>query len=922
MALLVNYEGTYLPPQKLWYLVDGVWKEVINVFESTAQQDIAILDQNRIKQDQVVNALGSRATELLAKVDGSDPTIPIETDPVKIEEILKEFEILNLQLEVAKTEQVVLTKYLFEQKAQMEYIKLVSEGEQALEKIVKNVINPVEWQVIRIAPQSTLDERLEIAIQHGLDTNDRIFNYGLVYYRLYKISGTDPNDDLEYLKEQFKRRLNKVAYDAGIEPTNYVLTVDSVQNVYVEVNAFVNSGAKRIEDYLASVKDQQKYILDKIEDAKVAMATLEEKAVTGDVIKVDGIIQTISSKPELVVPLGLNLLKYQNVETFQQLVSTTTLQDIATGIKQVEDYPGVIKLNKDAVALNEKLQSIQEFQTINGEIQNDLVTGKYVFDLNVFSIKKNTLMQTKNLFWSTPLGDSGITSGGVSFTQTYTSNGTYKFRTDELVSMRTNYINIISSMLANTKIGTLGVTLGDIPAVRIIQSVEANKIILDQNDIDVEKETTPLHIVSRVTSNVKNSDPLLVSFDTVDYGSHIVSVLETNPVDETNGIGQYLNCVKVNQNDQLHPAIPFVYKNNIHTAELPVTLDIEHPVINGLFYANTCEYPLNSLVSVQVEPYLYEFGIRQLNKDFGAATLTQPILNIATDNITPRNTFISVFKDCSNENTISLSSPAQMPLVDGGLVKYPIVSFLSCSIENEVTLRLPSLEATSESLRWFIVNVKHEPIPSQMESSIKLFNIREDNISGDKLNGYQQKTNYISTGTSGTGLIKIKLVNHLEQDNYNEYNTLLKEKTAFEQNFNISKQDHNYLSSQTGLIISETTDIECINTLIGPAPKISSITGVGSIDLFGEHTEYINAVIKTNPLISTKTSNQLFDTTINENSLYENINVLPNIAPLIITKTNGLIYSPSLANNGDYLDKDISMIPVLARHLNPGIILD
>ena len=164
MALLVNYEGTYLPPQKLWYLVDGVWKEVVNVFESTAQQDIAVLDQNRIKQDKVVNALGSRATELLAKIDGSDPTIPIETDPVKIEEILKEFEIVNLQLEVAKTEQVVLTKYLFEQKAQMEYIKLVSEGEQALEKIAKNVLNPVEWLVIRIAPQSTLDERLEVAI--------------------------------------------------------------------------------------------------------------------------------------------------------------------------------------------------------------------------------------------------------------------------------------------------------------------------------------------------------------------------------------------------------------------------------------------------------------------------------------------------------------------------------------------------------------------------------------------------------------------------------------------------------------------------------------------------------------------------------------------------------------------------------------
>ena len=926
MALLVNYEGTYLPPQKLWYLVDGVWKEVVNVFESTVQQDIAILDQNRIKQDQVVNALGSKATELLAKIDGSDPTIPIETDPAKIEDILKEFEILNLQLEVAKTEQVVLTKYLFEQKAQMEYIKLVSEGEQALEKIATLVTNPVEWQVIRIAPQSTLDERLEIAIQHGLDTNDRIFNYGLVYYRLFKVSGNDPNDDLEYLKEQFKRRLNKVAFDAGTEPTNYIFTVDSIQNVYIEVNAFVNSGAKRIEDYLASVKDQQKYILDKIEDAKVAMATLEEKVVAGDIVKVDGMIQTISSKPELVVPLGLNLLQYQNVTSFQQLVSTSTLQDIASGTKQVEDFPGVVKLNNDANSLNEKLQSIQDFQTLNGEIQNDLVTGNYVFDLNVFSIKKNTLSQTKNLFWSNPLGETGITSGRILFTQTYTSNGTYKFTTNELVSLHTNYVNIISTMLANTKIGTLGVTIGNIPAVRIIQSIEANTIILDKNDIDVEKETTSVNIISRVTSNVKNTGPLLASFKTIDYGNRIVSVSETNLVDETNGINQYLNCIKVNQNDQPHPAIPFVYKNNLYTVEFPIQLDIEHPVINSLFYATTYEYPLNSLTSVNVEPYLYEFGIRQLNKDFGVATLVPPTLNIGTDNIAPRETFISVFKECSYENTISLSSPTQMPLIDGGLIKYPIVSFLSCSAEKEVTLSLPSPEATTENLRWFIINAVHQPLSSQMESSVKLFNIREDNISIDKLNGYQQKTNYITTGTSGTGIIKIKLVDQFDHDNYNEYNSLLKEKISFEDNstkyFTLSKQDHNYLSSQTGLVIGETFDIEFINTLIGSAPKISSMTGVGSIDLFGEHTEYINAVTKTNPLISTKTSNQLFDTTNNENSLYENINVLPNVAPLITTITSESIYSPMSTNDGDYLDKDVSKIPALARHLNPGIILD
>ena len=215
MALLVNYEGTYLPPQKLWYLVDGVWKEVVNVFENNAQQEVAVL----------------------ARIDGINPAVPLETDPAQIESLLNEINTIELQLSITKTEQVVLTKKLFEAKAQMEYLKLVTEGEHALERIATQVINPAEWGVIRIAPQSTLDERLEVVIQHGLDTNDRIFNYGLVYYRLYKIGSADQNDDLNYLKDQFKRRLNKSAFELGIEPTNYVFTTDNIQNVYVECTA-------------------------------------------------------------------------------------------------------------------------------------------------------------------------------------------------------------------------------------------------------------------------------------------------------------------------------------------------------------------------------------------------------------------------------------------------------------------------------------------------------------------------------------------------------------------------------------------------------------------------------------------------------------------------------------------------------------
>lgn len=933
MALLVNHEGSYKEPQKLWYLINGIWKEVINVFESPVQQEIALLDTERISQDQTVLALSTRIKVLQASLDGTDPTIAILTDPVEITKTQKLLEALNLQLEISRLEQVAITKELFEQKAQLEYKKLVLNGEIAIQKIIKVVVDPNEWGVIRLDPQSTLDERLEIAIQHDLGTDERIFNYGAVYYRLYKLDQSKPEDNLANLSPNFKRRLSNAAFLAGTLATNYIMTTLTVQKAFEEVNQFVNSGAKRIEDYLFSLKEQNKFILDGIEKVKENMVLLNEIVLSGDLpeMVIDGKIINLATKPELQKPLGDILLRSQKAESVDHLVSMKNLTDIAEGTLNINDLPNpsiYTNLSSNLQSLNEKTESVSLFFTNNTQLSNDLATGVLQFsNLNVIGSRKQQLDYSKNLFWSSPLGESTLAKAGSQpvYIQGFTSSGTYKFKTNQMVELSTEYIAIIQTILANTKVGALGITIGKIPAVRIIQSIEANTIILDKNDIGVEKETTSVNIVSSVTSNTKNTGPLLASFKTVDYGNHIVSVSETNLVDETNGIDQYLNCVKVNQNIQPHPAIPFVYENNLYTVKFPIHLDVEHPIINSLFYATTYEYPLNSLTNVDVEPYLYEFGIRQLNKDFGVATLVPPTLNIGTDNTTPRETFISVFKECSYENTISLSLPTQMPLVDGGLIKYPIVSFLSCSTENEVTLSLPAPEINVDSIRWFVVNAVHQPLSSQMESSVKLFNISEDNISIDKLNGYAQKTNYVTTGTSGTGIIKIKLVDQLDHDNYNEYNSLLKEKILLEDNstkyFTLSKQDHNYLSSQTGLAIGETFDIEFINTLIGSAPKISSVTGVGSTDLSIEHIEYINAISTSNPLISTNTTNKLFDTTIKENSLYENINVLPNIIPLIATVVNSSIYLLNNDNQMDYINKDTLMIPLFAQHLNPGVIL-
>ena len=893
MALLVNYEGTYLPPQKLWYLVDGVWKEVVNVFESTAQQDIAVLDQNRIKQDKVVNALGSRATELLAKVDGSDLTIPIETDPIKIEEILKEFEIVNLQLEVAKTEQVVLTKYLFEQKAQMEYIKLVSEGEQALEKIAKNVLNPVEWQVIRIAPQSTLDERLEMAIQHGLDTNDRIFNYGLVYYRLFKVSGTDPNDDLDYLKEQFKRRLNKVAFDAGIEPTNYVLTVDSVQNVYVEVNAFVNAGAKRIEDYLASVKDQQKYILDKIEDAKVAMAALEEKVITGEIIKVDGKIQTLSSKPELVVPLGDALLKYQNVTSFPQLVSTNTLQDIAAGTKEAADYPGVIKLNSDAVSLNEKLQSIQEFQTVNGGIQNDLVTGKYVFNLNVLTSKKNTLTPAKTLFWSNPLGENGVSSGTITYTQTYTSSGTYKFKNDEMVKLSTTYAAIINALMANTGNVILGVTffLGEQP--RVI-SVRDGAIYAYGETSVVETKSNQVSVV-----NVKD---LATSASNLEFNTAF------------------------NANEQPHTSIVFVKENAIVTTESSVNLSVYHPVINGLFYANTEDSGLNASTAISTPVFEYSFNIHQLPaldaiSGFSFNTREIPLTDYFKNN---DNIISQILEEITptvmNFNAVTISPLDFMKNNDNIIIQdvsdYNLANLVGSSFNFNIAHTLMTNAMINND------NVIQQDSSSLTEPVMVFgFNAFQTNSYATLKNGLAQETSY----TAGSSINGIQIIKPSSKEIEASLGSLsaTRDHYGFYMNLDYYQQTRNVITSQTGLAIIEFAYLDdSLNKVIDSIPRMVTPSSV-TIYTPEYPDDLINVVKVDIPLLTTMTLTDTYvpmDAAYNHDKLNSDLDGVTNISTLsnsTIDQLEGLIDS----NRPDKLNKDISSIVAPAIQLNAGVTL-
>ena len=925
MPLLANYEGKYLPPQKLWYMVDGVWKEVVNVYENAIQNELAIMDQERIKQDQVVASLQTKEALLLASLDGSDPSVPLETDPVKIDSILQELQVIDAQIEITKTEQVVLTKKLFEQKAQVEYIKLVSEGEAALEKIAKIVSNPAEWQVIRIAPQSTLDERLEVAIQHGLDTNDRIFNYGLVYYRLIQLNSTKDIDNLDYLKENFKRRMDEAAYLLGIDPTNYILTVDDIQNVYTEVNAFVNAGAKRIEDYLASIKDQQKYILDKIEDAKNAMNTLNTLVSTGvDVPVVDGKIVTVSTDPNLVVPLGDVLLASQNVTTFDQLVSTTTLEQIAAGTADIANYPGITQLNVDATSLNEKIASVSTFVAKNEEIQNSLTSGSTVFSLNVLTTKKAALAPTQSLFWNTPLGDTAVSTsaGKPAYTQTYTSSGTYKFKNNELITLSTTYTAIINAIMAGTCQGQFGVTFKAGQQPQII-SVNKSGTFTFGTDSTVKPTVNQVAIINAKSAGTQ--------------------------------VSQTEKSTLFNDKAQPHHSIAFV-KNNASIVTPPdVILTVTQPVINGLFYANTEEAPAQVKVGAAV--FEYAFDIHPIHTlDYvdptGSFHFNSKEIPL-TDWFKNNDNIISQVKESILEFTLNFNAK-EIPLTDWFKNNDNIISQVKETVTPQL-LTFNALQIPIEAMKYND-NIIEQSKTILQQSTFEFHCSQTNNYSNVK-NGYGQETTYVA-GTNpialnGISVIKLVSASDLSAGGAQLINAANKAYPALLSTNNKSKtyissranygdynriafysKTRNILSSQTGLVVfdfdAQPNYQDTVNALFDSVPRMITPKSVRTIDLETLTMDKLNMVLIDQPNVAVVISNKLKDT--NKDYLIDTLNYcgdgVTEVTTLITTNTltddkfyNGDTTGTKVLSGSQLVNKEIASIPAPAIQLNAGITL-
>ena len=929
MPILANYDGAYVAPQKLWYLVDGVWKEVTNVYENAAQNELALLDQKRIQQDQVVASLQTQEAKLLAQIDGSDPTIPLETDPDKIDAILQQVDLISLQLDVASTEQVVLTKKLFEQKAQVEYLKLVTEGETALAKIGNIVTNVEEWGVIRIAPQSTLDERLEIAIQHGLDNNDRIFNYGLVYYRLYNLTSTADKDNIDYLKANFQRRMDNAEYLLGVEPTNYVFTIDNIQNVYTEVNQFVNSGAKRIEDYLASIKDQQKYILDQMEQAKTSMAALQAQVATDPSplnVDANGTILTSSTDTKLQVPLGKVLLDYQGVDTFDKLVSTTTLTNIANGSADINDYPGIVQLNKDATSLNEKIQSIQDFQTVNSKIQNDIVTGATVFNLTVTAARKASLATSKALFWNSSLGDSTIANSGgsLTYTQTYTSSGTYRFKNNELVTLSTVYTAIINALSAGTCEGQFGVTYkaGQQPHI-----ISVNKVKTYSFDNDTVGEI----IVPR---------------------GHQTSIINANKASTATPNTEAFT--KVNDKAQPHHSIIFVKSNTSVTTSPDVILTVTQPVINGLFYANTEEAPAQ--VTLINEPYSYALKIYPIHSldyvnpaggsfNFNAKEIPLTDWFVHNDNI------INQPKELIHESSFSFNAK-EIPLTDYFVHNDNIISQVKELITSQL-LTFNAIAIPIEAMKYNDNIIAQNLTLSQIPLASSLFNAKQTNNYSNVKNGYGQDTVY-TAGTSPVslnGISVIKLVSSADLaaggaqlsnaanksypalvciDNKSKYYISSREYNGDYNRFSVYSKTRNVISSQTGLAVFHFDFVnDTLNKLVDSVPRMIVPRLVSTIDLETVAMDKLNRLNDSSqPRISTSTLVKTKDTS--KDYTLDKINSLSSGVLEIATLSSSKTYTDDKFYNGDAtgtkvvsgsqsLNKETSSIQNPALQINPGV---
>jgi hypothetical protein len=602
------------------------------------------------------------------------------------------------------------------------------------------------------------------------------------------------------------------------------------------------------------------------------------------------------------------------------LVSTQVLNDIAAGTKDINDYPGIQKLNNDAVALNEKVQAIKDFQEINSTIVNDLASGAITFNLNILSTKKQSLNVSKNLFWNSPLGDSTISNSGgqISFTQTYTSSGTYKFKNNELVNLSTTYVSIINALVANTKPGTLAVTFTAGEQPKIIQIIDGY--------VYAYGEESPI-IPSVNQKAIIN-----------------VSEVYTKEIDISTNIGR-------NEKAQPHTAIPVVKENYTFTTDPNVNLKVFHPTINGLFYANTVEVNLSSNTLFTTPTFEYAFNIRQLqnletpvssiSESFGFNAKEIPLTNwfINNDNIISQvkeeikevsfnfNAFVIPLDNFTNNDNIITQVKEDLDTWSGGIL-----------IFNPSLEPLPSVSSKND-------NIIEQDVEASTFGFIT-FNAQKVN-SYDKIkNGYAvldwDRVESVLESAPGFTVIEYNLNNSNATNTSNLekfekwYDTFGKPKKEYSI-LELGQKTRLIIASQTGLGIKEFEyPDDTLNKLAESVPRMLTALNVrihepeSVMEKLNSLKEPYDAVLQVTTLNNSKEFNLnkpevsgIFETSsyINNNCL----NSLEGDIAIISTLNSNQLYHEntwSKTNSSEYLNVDNASIPVPTIQLNPGVTLE
>ena len=177
--ILVNQNGTFKEPSKMFYKVNGIWRTVNSIYESNVLHKLNLLDTTRIEYDKIANALSSKV-KILKKE--TQEYLESETNPTQeqLETYVKNVKLLEVYekyLDIIRLEQVIKTQIVFQNTAILEYNRKISNINKKLKQYISKFkdVNDT-YRVIKISDnvpnQSILPkERLDVVIHTLLDSN-------------------------------------------------------------------------------------------------------------------------------------------------------------------------------------------------------------------------------------------------------------------------------------------------------------------------------------------------------------------------------------------------------------------------------------------------------------------------------------------------------------------------------------------------------------------------------------------------------------------------------------------------------------------------------------------------------------------------------------------------------------------------------